>query len=229
MSNTVIKSQQGYISTTYQKNNHSSKAIVLMAHGAGAGNRHEFMDAYCFALADKGLKVISFNFDYMQTMYQTEKRRPPNSNKQLVVQFTKQIESVETKLPIFIAGKSMGGRVASQLAADEIISKRLAGCIVLGYPFMPPGKPEKITDRTAHFSHLQIPLLINQGERDTFGSSVTLGTEEHKAMLSASFVELNWIPSGDHSFKPLKSSAASLEDNIKLAVNNSYNFIKRLI
>lgn len=229
MSNTVNKSQQGYVSTTYQSTELSTKAIVLMAHGAGAGNQHEFMDAYCSALADKGIKVISFNFDYMQTMYETNKRRPPNSNKQLVAQYIKQIESLDNTLPVFIAGKSMGGRIASQIAADKDICNKLTGCIALGYPFMPPGKPEKIIDRTAHFSQLAIPLLINQGERDTFGSSVTLGTERHKTMLSAPFVELSWIPSGDHSFKPLKSSGTSLENNINLAAENSYNFINRLI
>jgi predicted alpha/beta-hydrolase family hydrolase len=237
----IQKTTQGLARTVYQNNNLQDKAIVLIAHGAGAGNQNEFMDSFCYKLAEQNIQVISFNFLYMQTMYETGKRRPPNPNKQLLQQFEQEILAVDSNLPLFIAGKSMGGRIASQICASTELGPKLSftpnidvtaklrGCIALGYPFMPPGKPEKFTDRTQHFKALTVPLLINQGERDTFGSLLSLSSDEHKDVLNSKMVDLLWLPSGDHSFKPLKSSGISLDDNIDTAVMNTLDFINKQI
>lgn len=229
MSDIVEKLEHGFKSTVYQHAHLASKAIVVMAHGAGAGNRNEFMDCYCTKLAESQIKVISFNFDYMQIMYESGKRRPPNPNKQLLIQFNQVLSELNTNLPVFIAGKSMGGRVASQLAATSEIGLKIQGCIVLGYPFMPPGKPEKFADRTQHFIELAVPLLINQGERDTFGGVDSLSNKSHEPVLCNSKLQLKWIPSGDHSFKPLKSSGVTIEENIQTAVSNTVKFIHDLV
>lgn len=237
----IQKTAQGLVRTVYQNSDLSDKAVVLIAHGAGAGNQNDFMDSFCTKLAEQNIQVISFNFLYMQTMYETGKRRPPNPNKQLLQQFEQEILTVDSSLPVFIAGKSMGGRVASQICAstglgpklsftpNSDVTAKLRGCIALGYPFMPPGKPEKFTDRTQHFKDLTVPLLINQGERDAFGDLNSLSTEQHKIVLNNKMVQLSWIASGDHSFKPLKSSGFTLDDNIKTAVTNTLSFINHLI
>lgn len=195
------------------------KARVLLAHGAGAGNRHEFMETFSQSLANKGIEVISFNFPYMQTVYELDKKRPPNSNKQLVAHFEQEIELTAADMPLFIAGKSMGGRIATQIAADST-QRKVNGCFVLGYPFIPPGKPEKLNDRIAHFADIDKPTLILQGERDTFGGTALLETISLPSRL-----QLTWVKSGDHSFKPLKSSGLNQEQNIEFAVQQAYEFI----
>lgn len=206
---------------TYTAN--APKARLILAHGAGAGNQHEFMDDFAKTLAGKGIEVISFNFPYMQVAYETEKKRPPNSNKQLVAHFVAEIEMGHTDIPLFIAGKSMGGRVATQVMASEA-SSPVSGCIVLGYPFIPPGKPEKLEERTKHFPDSDKPILILQGERDTFGGTKLLA----EIKLPDTF-DLTWVLSGDHSFKPLKSSGLTQEQNIEFAAIQTSNFIDRII
>lgn len=228
MPDLVHKQGEGLKRTVYQTNL-ANEAVVLIAHGAGAGNQHEFMDSFCQKLATFNIKVVSFNFDYMQVMYETGKRRPPNPNKQLVLQFKQELSMLDSSLPIFIAGKSMGGRIATQLAASSELANKLQGCIALGYPFMPPGKPEKFGDRTKHFTDLIVPLLINQGERDTFGNLHSLANDDNKALFNNEKLQLKWITSGDHSFKPLKASGLTIDNNIDASVANTVSFINKLV
>lgn len=196
-----------------------AKALLLLAHGAGAGNQHPFMDEFSQNLASKGIEVVSFNFPYMQKAYELDKKRPPNSNKQLIAHFAEELALLSDELPVFIAGKSMGGRVATQLVAEQQ-GLAIKGCIVLGYPFIPPGKPEKLTDRMAHFPDLSKPVLILQGERDTFG-----GTKLLQEIALPEQIELTWVTSGDHSFKPLKSSGLTEQQNIAFAAQQTFEFI----
>lgn len=105
----------------------------------------------------------------------------------------------------------MGGRMASMLAAE---TPTIAdGLILLGYPFHPPGKPEKLADRTAHFSAITMPTLLVQGERDTFGGRALLDT-----LTLPNCFETRWIPDGDHSFKPRKKSGYTEQQNREAAV-----------
>lgn len=206
---------------TYPADN--PKARLLLAHGAGAGNKHPFMDDFAKYIADKGIEVISFNFPYMQVAYETEKKRPPNSNKQLNAHFAAEIAKIASDIPVFIAGKSMGGRVATQIMASDIASV-ISGCIVLGYPFIPPGKPEKLEQRTKHFPDINKPLLILQGERDSFGGTKLLSELELPEVF-----QLTWVISGDHSFKPLKSSGLTHDENLKFAAMQTSQFIETII
>jgi predicted alpha/beta-hydrolase family hydrolase len=117
----------------------------------------------------------------------------------------------------FIGGKSLGGRVASLLieSLDDV-----QGCLCLGYPFHPPGKPESL--RTEHLESMQSPCLILQGERDSFGRR-----EEVERYSLAPSLELIWLPSGDHSFKPTKASGLSEADNLNAAIDHCQRFITR--
>ena len=124
--------------------------------------------------------------------------------------------------PLFIGGKSMGGRVASLLVDELTASDGVRGCLCLGYPFHPPGKPLQL--RTEHLSALQTSTLILQGERDTFGRR-----EEVETYSLSPQVQLRWIPSGDHSFKPTRSSGLSEAENWATAVALSDQFLRELL
>ncbi|MDO6718052.1 alpha/beta hydrolase [Psychrosphaera sp. 1_MG-2023] len=224
----------GEIRRTYIPND--IKAVLVIAHGAGAGLKHEFMDSFCHMMAQYNIAVWSFNFPYMQIMYETEKRRPPNKVDKLVTHYFSEIGEATRQfgadLPLFVAGKSMGGRVSSlvssmslaQQTLAELENVNIAGNIVLGYPFIPPGKPEKFESRTQHFKDLQCSSLILQGERDTFGNTAVLNSKTFPDQ-----VTISWIPNGDHSFKPLKSSGKTYEDNLELAAKLSNDFIHKVI
>ena len=195
-------------------------ARLILAHGAGAGNQHEFMDNLAKELCELGIEVISFNFDYMTRQYREQKKRPPDRQPKLLERFQSELDRLDEQLPVFIAGKSMGGRMATLLPTSE----RVAGIIVYGYPFIPPGKPEKFEQRVVHFDNINKPVLILQGERDTFGNRALL---EQKSFCDTITVE--WIESGDHSFKPLKSSGKTSMDNIKTAAQLTVKRIKEIL
>ncbi len=116
----------------------------------------------------------------------------------------------------------MGGRVASLLLDELAASYGVKGCLCLGYPFHPPGKPLQL--RTEHLATLQTPVLILQGERDCFGRR-----EEVDSYNLSQQIQLRWIPSGDHSFKPTRSSGLSEAENLTTAVKFSDQFLRLLL
>jgi predicted alpha/beta-hydrolase family hydrolase len=172
----------------------SLNALLVLAHGAGAGHRHPFMIAFGQGLASAGIDVMTFNFPYME-----QKRRMPDKAPVLEAHFREVIAAVRRgdlkSRRLFIGGKSMGGRMATHLAAQGK-PEDLAGVIALGYPLHPPGKPEQ--PRTAHLPSITDPVLIIQGENDVFGTPSEL--EPVIATMKAP-VSLHVIPGGDHSFK----------------------------
>jgi hypothetical protein len=121
---------------------------------------------------------------------------------------------------VFVGGKSMGGRMASLLAAEqETADASLNGVVALGYPFHPPGKPEKL--RTDHLQALATPMLVCQGERDPFGTA----QEVPDYPLSAA-VRLTWLPDGDHDLKPRKASGHSQDANWTAAADAVAAFLR---
>lgn len=190
------------------------KAIVVLAHGSGAGMRHHFMQMLADALAEQDFEVIRFNFPYMQVAEQQGKMRPPNKMPVLLEAMQSVIRLVsklEPCLPIVVAGKSMGARVASQwLCADQSRQYPAIAAVSYGYPFHPPGKPEKL--RLTHFDDIPHPHLILQGTRDPFG--------KQQEVMSYSLGENNrveFVESGEHSFIPLKSSGTTQQALIQYA------------
>lgn len=190
---------------------------LILAHGAGQGMDSPFMTELTRQLAGEQLQVIRFNFPYMQTQLLTGKRRPPDREPKLLTCWRDLIRDIQAKHhgKLFIGGKSMGGRMAS-LIADEL---QVDGLICLGYPFHPPGKPERL--RTQHLGELRTPSLICQGERDTFGKR-----EEISKYSLSSEIQFYWVFDGDHSFKPRKASGLSLEQNLASAASAILRFIK---
>ncbi|MBD3584963.1 alpha/beta hydrolase [Salinimonas sp. HHU 13199] len=203
----------------YQITKTSSKPVCrfIFAHGAGAGCQTPFMEDIARQLAELGIEVWRFNFPYMQTMLQTGKRRPPEKMTALESHFNalldKSIRESES-LPTFIGGKSMGGRVATQI----LDASEARGAVVFGYPFHPPGKPEKL--RTGHLETIAKPVCICQGERDTFGTQAEV---EHYPL--ASTITVSFLSDGDHSLKPRKKSDATLQDNLSNAARTAATFM----
>lgn len=189
----------------------SADWMLLLAHGAGAGMDSPFMQHMAESIASQGICVGRFNFPYMERAVREDKRRPPDSAKKLLAAWEEVIADAATQMNnkqrLAIGGKSMGGRIASMATHLEPI----AALVCLGYPFHPPGKPEKL--RTEHFSSIKVPAVIIQGERDMFGNK-----EEVRRMQLPRCIKNVWLTDGDHSFKPRKASGLSLEDNLEQAV-----------
>lgn len=186
---------------------------VLLAHGAGAGMDHPFMTAIAQDLAARGWRVLRFEFPYMQQRRATGKKRGPDTPRKLEACLRSAAAEVPTER-LVLAGKSMGGRVASMFADD--IGAR--GLVCLGYPFHPPGRPEKL--RTAHLLQLETPALILQGERDPFGTR-----EQVTGYGLPASIELEWLPDGGHSFEPRKRSGFTVEGNLGQAVGRMDAFL----
>ena len=189
----------------------------VFAHGAGAGMEHEFMQSVAKGLAFKGIRVIRFNFPYMIKRAEDGKRRPPDRAPKLLDAYQEIIEQVDAN-KLVIGGKSMGGRMASHLSELD----KVAAMACLGFPFHPPGKPEKY--KGEHLAELAKPCLILQGERDTFGKR-----EEFADFDLSDSIRVEFIPDGDHSFKPRKSSGYTEQQNIALTVDKLSAFIKEAL
>jgi uncharacterized protein len=176
-----------------------AKITLVLAHGAGAGQTSEFMVYFATELSRRGIDTVTFNFYYREIG-----RRIPDQNDRLEHCYRSVIETIiETRrLPdnrLAIGGKSMGGRIASQIAADG--TSGLLGLVFLGYPLHPPGKPEQL--RAKHLAHIKAPMLFVQGSRDAFGTP-----EELRPIVNAlaARTDLYVVERADHSFKVPKSA-----------------------
>ena len=176
-----------------------------------------FMTTMAVGLAKRGHRVARFEFPYMRASRIEGKRRVPDSAAVLIKHWQEVITSLKTKGPLIIGGKSLGGRIATMIA-DEA---RVAGLVCLGYPFHPPGRPDK--PRTKHLKTLAIPTLIVQGERDIFGDQ----NEVDSYNLSNS-IHVVWLKDGDHSFKPRKKSGCTEIENLSKAVHLISDFVRQL-
>lgn len=192
-----------------------SEAAFILAHGAGAPMDSDFMNQITALLVERNISVVRFEFPYMEERRLTGKKRPPNGQAVLLEtwravyrQIDEQIRTgdqgwVNQGLPIFIGGKSMGGRMAT-LVAEEL---KPSGVIALGYPFHPAGKPEKL--RVDHLAEGSVPHLIAQGTRDTLGN-----IEEVETYSLGNHIELFWLEDGNHDLKPRKLSGFTHDDHM---------------
>ncbi|BBN82382.1 alpha/beta hydrolase [Pseudoalteromonas sp. A25] len=192
-------------------------AQFIFAHGAGAGCDSDFMQIMAQHLCEQGVAVGLFDFEYMQQAKALDKRRPPDRAPKLLAYFTKILEQAQSDLPLFIGGKSMGGRMASMLAAQSEMP--IKGVIAMGYPFHPPGKPDKL--RVEHFSQIPCPFLIVQGERDTFGNRIEISQMQFEKAPT-----MIWLADGDHSLKPRKKSGFSEQQHLLDTAKHAVQFMQ---
>lgn len=181
------------------------RTAIVLAHGAGAGMDHEFMRAMQSRLAARGCAVVLFNFPYKERGGRAPDRAPvlESCYRAVVDQIRSDPELRSRRL--LIGGKSMGGRIATQIAAAGC---QVDGIVLLGYPLHPPGKPERL--RRAHLPQIAAPMLFLQGTRDPLCSLDDLRrvlTEDVRAEATVHVVE-----GGDHSFKVPKRSGRDYDD-----------------
>jgi predicted alpha/beta-hydrolase family hydrolase len=170
-------------------------AALILGHGAGAGQHSPFMVGFASALAELEIDVVTFNF-----LYTEERRRMPDSAPVLEDCYRAVIAATLERLDsarkaLYIGGKSLGGRIATHVAAADA-TLPLAGLVLLGYPLHPPGQPAKRRD--AHLPAVRRPMLFVQGTRDTFGTSAELALVLSRL---APPPLIHAVAGGDHSFK----------------------------
>ena len=169
-------------------------ATVVVAHGAGAGMEHPFMLGFTDGLNSRGIATLRFNFPYREAGRKFPDRPPAAIATWRAVMAAAAERAGEhgDTGPLWAAGKSFGGRMASMAVAEGMDA---AGLVYLGYPLHAPGKPEKLRD--GHLYGITVPMLFLQGSRDTFATPALL--EDVVARVGPSAV-LQWVDGGDHSF-----------------------------
>lgn len=190
---------------------------ILLAHGAGAGMEHAFLAELSRLLAGPEIEVVRFNFPYMSKRALDGKRRPPDRQPVLLDHWRQMIEAFAHPR-LFLAGKSMGGRMAAELYQESEDEMNAAGLLILGYPFHPPANPDRW--RGEVLKQIKTPTLLLQGERDTFGTRAELADFPF-----SSAVSVHWLTDGDHGFKPRKSRGASEQGNLRQAAERIKDFI----
>ena len=207
------------------KKNRAGVTVVL-GHGAGAGQTSGFMRMFAKGLAERGLDAMTFNFVYME-----QGRSVPDQKHKLERCFRAVIETAlkYKKLKnnvVVIGGKSMGGRIASQVMAGEdreAFASDVAGLVFLGYPLHPPGQPAKL--RVEHLEHIKKPMLFVQGTRDSLGTPAEIKPFVKNLRPAAKIHE---IEAGDHSFKAPKKFGASQEQIFETAMDEIDRWVRSL-
>jgi predicted alpha/beta-hydrolase family hydrolase len=178
-----------------------ARQLLVVAHGAGAGMNHSFMEKLASELADVGVTTFRYQFPYME-----ERRRIPDAPAVLtatVVAGVRAAAKAAPGLPLLAGGKSMGGRMTSQAAAQHGLDG-VRGLVFFGFPLHPPNRPE--TKRADHLAKITTPMLFLQGTRDTLADLKLL---RPVCTNLGSRATLHVIEKADHSFHVLKSSGRS--------------------
>jgi predicted alpha/beta-hydrolase family hydrolase len=187
-----------------------------LAHGAGAGHQNAFLKQLSNAISElRQQEVTPVTFSYMKEQEQTGRRRPPPRFHSLVPEFATSIEQEEACI---VAGKSMGGRVATQLSDLPMVK----GIVCFGFPFYPQRKQEK--NRLSFLDNLQVPCLIIQGTRDQLGSYEWVSQQTLPIN-----VEIVWVEGADHDFKTLKKQNQSLSETISEVAKITHNWLNKAI
>jgi len=186
-------------------------ATLVLAHGAGAGMEHPFLAGLAHALNDDGVATLRFNFPYREAGRKFPDRPPAAIAAWRAVMA--EAASRSEGEPVWAAGKSFGGRMASMAVAEGMSA---AGLVYLGYPLHPPGKPEKLRDE--HLYGLALPMLFLQGTRDTFA---TPGLLEGVVARIGPAATIEWWDGGDHSFvrAGVKKGAADIGASLAAPVS----------
>lgn len=199
--------------------------VVLLSHGAGNGFDSPFMERLARALSAHGVSVVRFEFPYMQKRRDDGRKRPPDRQPVLLECFATMVrqcrEEIGADRTLVVAGKSMGGRMASLLAASSEMAG-IQGVACFGYPFHPPGKPDQW--RTGHFVDIRVPTAIFQGTRDPFGKPEEIDRQPP----FPSRVEVHWLKGGNHDLRPLKKQGLGPDALIDRSARLAANFLHSL-
>ena len=189
------------------------ESIMTLAHGAGAGMKHSFMVALAKSLAEQNIGTLRFNFPFTEN--KKGRPDPPAVAHKTVEAAVENAKKLFPKLPLFVSGKSFGGRMSSQYLAAHP-TDAVKGIIFYGFPLHPPGKPS--IERAEHLKDVKVPMLFLQGTRDELATWELI----ESVCSSLPFATLIKIEGADHSFKSGK------KDMIELLVNETKSWIERM-
>ena len=192
----------------------NTAAITTLGHGAGAGMKHSFMIALAQSLGTLGISTLRFNFPFAEN--RKGRPDPPAVAHKTVEAAINKAEKLFPKLPLFVAGKSFGGRMSSQYLAAHP-NPSVKGIIFYGFPLHPTGKPS--VERADHLKNVKVPMLFLQGTRDEL-ATWDLVESVCSALPLATLVK---IEGADHSFK------AGKKDIIERLANESRDWITEIM
>lgn len=196
-------------------------AVAAIAHGAGAGMNHPFMTGVAAELASGGVSALRFNFPYMEAH-----RRTPDPTPVLLETWQAVIQQTFSRgngLPIIVGGKSMGGRIASVLAARQGLDFPGTALVFFGYPLHALGRTDQLRD--AHLSRIRVPMLFIQGSRDRLAR---LDLMEALVTRLHPLARLHVVIGGDHSFR-MQGSKASDQENGRMVGRIATEYIREII
>ena len=181
-----------------------ARLLYVLAHGAGAGMRHPFLEAISQRLAEQGVATLRYQFRYMEQ--RSRRPDPPAVAAATVRAAVAEAARLAPGLPLVAGGKSFGGRMTSTAQAEEPLPG-VRGLVFLGFPLHPPGRPDD--KRADHLARVTIPMLFLQGTRDAFADLELLRPVAKRLGDRAT---LHLVEGGDHSFKVPKKSGRSEGD-----------------
>jgi len=178
-----------------------ARLLYVLAHGAGAGMRHPFLESISQRLAEQGIATLRYQFPYMER--RSRRPDPPAVAAATVRAAVAEAARIAPDLPLVAGGKSFGGRMTSTAQAEEPLPG-VRGLVFLGFPLHPPGRPDD--KRAEHLAHVQVPMLFLQGTRDDFAALKLLQPLVKRLGERAT---LYLVEGGDHSFRVLTKSGRS--------------------
>src|SRR5436190_15557892 len=181
-----------------------ARLLYVLAHGAGAGMRHPFLESISQRLAEQGIATLRYQFPYMER--RSRRPDPPAVAAATVRAAVAEAARIAPDLPLVAGGKSFGGRMTSTAQAEEPLPG-VRGLVFLGFPLHPPGRPDD--KRAEHLAHVQVPMLFLQGTRDDFADLTLLKPLIKRLGQRAT---LHLVEGGDHSFHVLKRSGRTDAD-----------------
>ncbi len=194
--------------------------MLVLAHGAGAGMKHAFMEALAEELARVEVATLRYQFPYME-----ERRGVPDRPKVLTATVAAAVRAAKgaaPELPLLAGGKSMGGRMSSQAAADGLLDG-VRGLVLFGFPLHPPRQPG--TRRAEHLSKVPMPMLLLQGTRDAL-ADLKLLRPICKEL--GPLATLQVIETADHSFHVLKKSGRSDHEVLRELAETTASWVERI-
>jgi hypothetical protein len=196
-------------------------ALLVLAHGAGAGMRHPFLEALTDAYAEHGIATLRYQFPYMETG--RGRPDPPQVLHAAVRSAVTAAGLVAKGLPIFAGGKSMGGRMTSQAQADRPLAD-VRGLVFVGFPLHPVGDPG--TARADHLHRIAEPMLFLQGTKDRLANPELL-----KPVLArlGDRAHVEWLDDGDHDFKVPVRGGLTRAQTLDWLAERTYLWMEKLI
>ena len=196
---------------------------VLLAHGAGSDKDAQALKAVSKVLADGGIPSLRFDYPYRVAKKRSPDRPPvlERATRDAAAELAKRAGLPAERL--ILGGRSMGGRYCSMIVGDEEVPVPALGLLLLGYPLHPAGQPDRL--RVDHFPRIRVPCLFISGTRDTLAGKDAL-TKAVKKIRGP--VDMHWLESADHGYRPLKSSGRTLPDVVAEVAQVSVDWVAQL-